>query len=123
MGNSCAVSYNRRRAVVYFLGSDTRGDEWNKRGLKLWGGACLLRALSRSGHRFLGRERDGHALRSAEINSPDLRPVPQRIGRYREVHAEPAPVFYDPRHQVTLAVKGNTVWSCKAPSLAANRPF
>lgn len=52
-------------------------------------------------------------------------------GAYREVHTEPAPpytgmsfkVFYDPRHQVTLAVEGNAVWSFKAPSLAANRPF
>jgi hypothetical protein len=32
-------------------------------------------------------------------------------------------VFYDPRHQVTFAVEGNTVWSFKAPSLAAAPPF
>lgn len=52
-------------------------------------------------------------------------------GAYREVRTEPAPpytgmsfkVFYDPRHQVTFAVEGNEVWSFKAPSLAANRPF
>jgi hypothetical protein len=52
-------------------------------------------------------------------------------GAYREVQTELAPpytgmsfkVFYDPRHQVTFAVEGNTVWSFKASSLAANRPF
>ena len=55
------------------------------------------------------------------------------LGRnaYREIRTEPAPpytgmsfkVLYDPRHEVTLAVEGNEVWSFKAPSLAANRPF
>ncbi len=52
-------------------------------------------------------------------------------GAYREVQTDPAPpytgmsfrVFYDPRHQVTFAVEGNTVWSFKAPSLAGARPF
>jgi hypothetical protein len=32
-------------------------------------------------------------------------------------------VLYDPRHEVTFAVEGNEVWSFKAPSLAATRPF
>lgn len=55
------------------------------------------------------------------------------LGRntYREIRTEPAPpytgmsfrVLYDPRHEVTLAVEGNEVWSFKAPSLAATRPF
>jgi len=52
-------------------------------------------------------------------------------GAYPEVRPEPAPpytgmsfkVFYDPRHQVPFAVEGNTVWSFKAPSLAASRAF
>lgn len=50
---------------------------------------------------------------------------------YMEVKTEPAPpytgmsfrVLHDPRHQVTLAVEGNTVWSFKAPSIATNRGF
>jgi hypothetical protein len=50
---------------------------------------------------------------------------------YREIKTEPAPpytgmsfrVLYDPRHEVTFAVEGNEVWSFKAPSLAATRPF
>ena len=51
-------------------------------------------------------------------------------GSYREVITEPAPpyygmsfkVFYDRRHDVTLVVVGDEVWSFKAPSLAAARP-
>jgi hypothetical protein len=47
---------------------------------------------------------------------------------YREVSVDPSPpytgmsyrVLYDPRHQVTLAVEGGTVWSFKAPPLAAD---
>ena len=55
------------------------------------------------------------------------------LGRnaYTEIRTDPAPpytglsfrVLYDPRHEVTFAVEGNEVWSFKAPSLAANRPF
>lgn len=55
------------------------------------------------------------------------------LGRpaYREIRTEPAPPYtgmsfrllYDPRHAVTFAVEGSEVWSFKAPSLAANRPF
>lgn len=52
-------------------------------------------------------------------------------GSYREVITEPAPpyygmsfkVFYDRRHDVTLVVVGDEVWSFKAPSLAAGTPF
>jgi hypothetical protein len=32
-------------------------------------------------------------------------------------------VSYDPRHQVTFAGEGNTVWSFEVPSLAPARPF
>ena len=54
-----------------------------------------------------------------------------RLGAYTEIRTDPAPpytgmsfrVLYDPRHEVTFAVEGNEVWSFKAPSLAANRPF
>ena len=55
------------------------------------------------------------------------------LGRnaYTEMRTQPAPpytgmsfkVLYDPRHEVTLAVEGNEVWSFKAPYLAAKRPF
>ena len=55
------------------------------------------------------------------------------LGRngYTEVRTDPAPpytgmsfrVLYDPRHRVTLAVEGNTVWSFKAPTLATSRGF
>ena len=46
---------------------------------------------------------------------------------YREVRVDPSPPYtgmsyrvrYDPRHGVTLAVDGGTVWSFKAPALAA----
>lgn len=54
-----------------------------------------------------------------------------RLGAYTEIRTDPAPpytgmsfrVLYDPRHEVTFAVEGSEVWSFKAPSLAANRPF
>jgi hypothetical protein len=57
--------------------------------------------------------------------------VDLRRGTYQEVRTDPAPpysgmsfrVFYDPRHEVTLAVEGDTVWSFKAPSLAPGRAF
>jgi hypothetical protein len=57
--------------------------------------------------------------------------VDLRRGAYQEVRVDPAPpysgmsfrVFYDPRHEVTLAVEGNTVWSFKAPWLAPERSF
>ena len=57
--------------------------------------------------------------------------VDLRRGAYQEVRTNPAPpysgmsfrVFYDPRHEVTLAVEGHTVWSFKAPLLAPGRGF